>query len=63
MLHSLNQIVSVLVGISVFTISGMLLGIIKTTVGVAIAPFVVALVVLVVNWIIQKVKAKKEERK
>lgn len=55
----LNQIVSVLVGCSVFTISGMLLGIIKTTLGVAIAPFGVALVVLVVNYIIQKVKAKK----
>lgn len=55
----INQIISVLVGISVFTISGMLLGIIKTTVGVAIAPFVVALVVLVVNHFIQKVKDKK----
>lgn len=55
----INQVVSVLVGCSVFTISGMLLGIIKTTVGVAIAPFVVALVVLVVNFIIQKVKEKK----
>ncbi|KRM52352.1 hypothetical protein [Ligilactobacillus araffinosus] len=54
----INQVISVLVGISVFTILGMLLGIIKTTLGVAIAPFVVALVVLVVNWIIQKFKKK-----
>lgn len=55
----INQIVSVLVGCSVFTISGMLLGIIKTTVGVAIAPFVVALVVLVVSYLVSKVKEKK----
>lgn len=55
----LNQIVSVLVGCSVFTISGMLLGIIKTTLGVAIAPFVVAGLVLVVSYIVKKVKAKK----
>lgn len=56
---SLNQIVSVLIGCSVFTISGMLLGIIKTTLGVAIAPFVVALFVLVITYLIKKVKAKK----
>lgn len=55
----LNQIVSVLVGCSVFTISGMLLGIIKTTLGVAIAPFVVAGLVLVVSYIVKKVKEKK----
>lgn len=55
----INQLIGVLVGISVFTISGMLLGIIKTTVEVATAPFGVALIVLVVNWIIQKVRAKK----
>lgn len=55
----INQVVSVLVGISVFTISGMLLGIIKTTVGVAIAPFVVAGLVLVVSYIVSKVKEKK----
>lgn len=54
----INQVVSVLVGISVFTISGMLLGIIKTTVGVAIAPFVVAGLVLVVSYIVKKVKKK-----
>lgn len=54
----INQVISVLVGISVFTISGMLLGIIKTTVGVAIAPFVVALGVLAVNYIVKKVKKK-----
>lgn len=54
----INQIVSVLVGISVFTISGMVLGIIKTTLGVAIAPFVVAGLVLVVSYIVKKVKKK-----
>ena len=55
----INQVISVLVGCSVFTISGMLLGIIKTTVGVAIAPFVVALVVLLVSYLVSKVKEKK----
>lgn len=57
--YLINQIVSVLVGISVFTVSGMLLGIIKTTLGVAMAPFVVALVVLVVSYLVSKVKEKK----
>ena len=55
----MDKLIGVLVGCSVFTISGMLLGIIKTTVGVAIAPFVVALVVSIVSYIIQKVKPKK----
>ena len=55
----INQSIGVLVGCSVFTISGMLLGIIKTTVAVAIAPFGVALVVSIVSYIIQKVKEKK----
>lgn len=55
----MDNIITTLIAITVFTFSGMLLGIIKTTLTVALAPLVVAISIALVSFIWSKLKKKK----